>query len=780
MDFPPLSVVRVGRLLGSLSPARQAHPLARRFWLFGRALRCLLAAGLLSGLSLPGGDLSLRTSGTNTLLQVQGDADDDWRILTSTNCCSWTNALGLGTLLSGKSAAPWRSVGGHSAARAFYRAVKTGGLYDRTLLRTISLTFTQSNWQTLLANGRTFGTDTICTLVMDNGATNFGVGARYRGNTSYTGMGGVGAPAKKSINLNLDFTNTEARLMGYKTVNLNNAYGDEVIMREPLYFNVMRTYTVCPRGCQVRLNINGEYWGVYSFAQQENSDLINDYFPSNDGDRWRAPNMAVGGPGVPGGSSGTSALRYLGASVASYTNKYELKTDNSTNAWARLIHACDVLNNTPTNQLRDKVEEVLAVDRWLWFLAVENVFADDDSYWNKGADYEFYYEPETGRIHPVEHDGNEALSVSNDVSLSPVYGATDTNRPVLSRLLSIPELRQRYLAHMRTVLLESYNPSNLTALINQYHTLSVTSIIADTKKGYTMASYTNDLKFLKTFVTNRYTYLTNHAEVRPLPPLILGVYDPAVATAGQIPFVTARVLPNGTNGLNSVWLYYRSASYGRFTATQMFDDGLHGDGAAGDGVFGGATTNHPAGTKVRYYVEARSANPARAAVFDPARAEEDTHSYRVALASATNTPVVINEFMAANTHTLADPQGEYDDWIELRNLTAQEVDLTGHYLSDEPHNPRKWMFPAGTTIPPEGYLLVWADEDGTATPGLHASFKLDKSGEEFFLIDTDARFNAVLDHVVFGPQETDRSYGRSAADADTWVMMDPSPEQANR
>ena len=142
--------------------------------------------------------------------------------------------------------------------------------------------------------------------------------------------------------------------------------------------------------------------------------------------------------------------------------------------------------------------------------------------------------------------------------------------------------------------------------------------------------------------------------------------------------------------------------------------------------------------------------------------------------------MVINEVMASNTSTLADPQGEFDDWIELRNVTDQEVNLAGRYLSDEPNNPRKWAFPAGTTIPADGYLLVWADEDGSATPGLHASFKLSATGEEIFLTDTDANFNAILDSTSFGPQTTDRSYARSSADADVWVITDPTPLQPNR
>jgi hypothetical protein len=725
------------------------------------------------------GVVCLSGQGTNTVIQVRGDKNDDWRFQVSTDLVRWSNAPALGVLLSGGKNAPTRAVGAPTARQFFYRTTKTAGLYDPTLLRTFSLTFTQSTWQTLLTTGRTTGSNTPCTLVMDNGATNQGVGARYRGNTSFTGVGGVGAPVKKSVNLDINWVSTNADLMGFKTINLNNAYADSSVMRETLYFNVMRRYAVCPRGCLAKLYINGAYWGVYSCAQQENTDLIKEYFPSADGDRWRAPNMPVG-TGGPGGSSGNSALAYLGTAVATYQSNYELKTDNSTNAWQRLALACQVLNTTPTNQLRDKVEDAFAVDRWLWWLALENIFADDDSYWNKGADYEFYYEPESGRIHPVEHDGNEAF-IAGDSSLSPVYGATLTNRPVLYRLLNVPELRQRYLAHMRTVLQETYNPTNLTPVINAYAALSADAIASDPKKSFTMAAYTNELVVLRTYVTNRYTYLTTHAELKSLAPTIVAVYDPITnLTAGQIPFVTAQVQAAGTNGISSVWLYHRGKSYGRFAVAQMFDDGAHGDGLAGDGVYGGATTNYPAGTRVRYYVEARSANSAKAASFFPARAEEDVLHYRVGLTNAANSPVIISELMAANITTLADDQGEYDDWIELRNVTDQEVELTGRYLSDEPNNPRKWQFPAGTKIPADGYLVVWADEDGKATNGLHASFKLEKNGEELYLTDTDANFNAVLDSVIFGVQETDRSYGRTAADADVWAIMDPTPGQANK
>ena len=727
------------------------------------------------------GQVFLANIGTNTFIQVQGDKDDEWRFQSSSDLLNWKDAPLLGTVFSSKTNSVPVQVNSTNSM-GFYRSVKTTGLYDTMVLRTISLNFTQANWKTLLTNGRTTGSNTVCTLEMDNGITIYGAGARYKGNSSFGGMGGS-SPAKKSLNIELDYTNSASRLMGYKTINLNNAYADETIMRESLYFNVMQKYAVSPKCSLVKLYINSEYWGVYSFAQQGNADLMDEWFSGNDGDRWRAPNMGgmIGGrPGGGGTSASSSALAYLGTNIATYKNNYELKSDNSTNAWERLYNAIYVLNNTPAAQLRDKAEEVMAVDSWLWFLAIENMFTDEDSYYSKGADYCFYYEPESGRMHPVEYDGNESMTTSA-ISLSPVQGASDANRPVLKQFLSIPELRQRYLAHMRTVLKESFHPDVMIPIIDQTVALWVGAIIADTKKGFTMATYTNDLNSLKTFVKQRYSYLTNHAELKPLQPVINAVHDPVTKPLpSESPFVTAEVKGNGTEGIDSVWLYYRGASYGRFQRTQMFDDGTHGDGAANDGIFGGATTNYPAGTKVRYYVEARSSNSAKAAVFSPARAEQDTYSYRVGLAIATNTSVVINEFMASNSKTLADNQGGYDDWIELRNITSNEIDLTGLYLSDEANNPRKWAFPAGTKIPANGYLLVWADEDGSATTGLHANFKLSATGEQIYLIDRDANLNAVLDSIEFGIQYPDISYGREASNPSNWGIMIPTPGRTNQ
>jgi hypothetical protein len=149
-------------------------------------------------------------------------------------------------------------------------------------------------------------------------------------------------------------------------------------------------------------------------------------------------------------------------------------------------------------------------------------------------------------------------------------------------------------------------------------------------------------------------------------------------------------------------------------------------------------------------------------------------------ASVTGPSVVINELMADNDNTLADPQGDYDDWLELHNLTDTAVSLTGMYLSDKEDEPTKWAFPENTEIPANGYLIVWLDEDGEDAPdGLHANFKLSKGGEIVMFVDTDAQGNQVLDSITFGDQEMDVAFGRWPNGTGDFQIVQATPGAEN-
>ena len=141
--------------------------------------------------------------------------------------------------------------------------------------------------------------------------------------------------------------------------------------------------------------------------------------------------------------------------------------------------------------------------------------------------------------------------------------------------------------------------------------------------------------------------------------------------------------------------------------------------------------------------------------------------------------VVINELMADNDNIIADPQGDYDDWLELYNLSDTDVLLTGMYLSDKEDELTQWEFPANTEIPANGYLVVWLDDDVDAAEGLHANFKLSKDGETVILVGTDAHGNRVLDKVTFEAQETDVAYGRLPDGTGDFQVVKATPGAQN-
>ena len=152
----------------------------------------------------------------------------------------------------------------------------------------------------------------------------------------------------------------------------------------------------------------------------------------------------------------------------------------------------------------------------------------------------------------------------------------------------------------------------------------------------------------------------------------------------------------------------------------------------------------------------------------------------------TGIPLAINEVMASNGSTIHDPQGQYDDWIEIYNFGSEAVNIGGMYLTDDLTDPTKWQIPTNnpsdTTIPAHGYLLIWADKNITDT-GLHADFKLDAMGEELGLFDTSTSGMdgvTLIDYVILDEQTADISYGRYPDGSDNlFFLVSPTPGTEN-
>lgn len=156
--------------------------------------------------------------------------------------------------------------------------------------------------------------------------------------------------------------------------------------------------------------------------------------------------------------------------------------------------------------------------------------------------------------------------------------------------------------------------------------------------------------------------------------------------------------------------------------------------------------------------------------------------------------IYINEFMAGNTSTYADMVdfSDFADWIELYNNESFDVDLEGYFISDSKWDTLRWEFPENSIIGAKSYLIVWADgadaypgivfstpftNNHKATSGYHTNFKLSQDGERISLHNPNG---VIMDHIEFGPQLDDVSYGRKPDGGINWYFFSsPTPDTSN-
>ncbi len=121
--------------------------------------------------------------------------------------------------------------------------------------------------------------------------------------------------------------------------------------------------------------------------------------------------------------------------------------------------------------------------------------------------------------------------------------------------------------------------------------------------------------------------------------------------------------------------------------------------------------------------------------------------------------VILSEFMANNQSTLQDNFGQYEDWIEIANLSPAPVNLANWALTDDAQEPFKWRFP-DIPLAPGDSLLVFASNRDLRDPfqPLHTNFRLNDQGEFLALTRPDGAF-ATQFAPAYPPQIPDLSFG---------------------
>jgi len=607
-------------------------------------------------------------------------------------------------------------------------------LYDISVLRTLFIEFESEDWEAELAKFKHTDVEVPATVTIDGRGYPL-VGVKFRGQSSFSN---IPEGRKRSLNLSVDLVDEDQRLYGYKTLNLLNCNGDPSFMSSVLYSQIAAPYLAVPKANFVHVVINGESWGIYCNVQQFNKEFIKENFGSNQGARWKVS----GSPMADGG------LRYLGENVEDYRQRFEIKSKDSDESWHALINLCKVLSETPTDQLPEALEPILDVDGALRFLAMDVATVNSDGYWTRASDYSLYLDPQ-GRFHVIPHDMNEAFMVAG--------GGRGMRRPGGGG---------------------GFGPAGPAGPFDRGNG-------PNERKDLPPRGFGPAQAFPVPAFGGRGGGPPGHGSI-DLDPFI-GMDDDRMPLRSKLLAVSEyrkkyasylkSIAKDGFDIANVALLIEDcrelikdevAADTRKLTSIENFDRST--DIPLEDGHITGNLYSF-FDSRQRFLLEHEEIASAANLTIDA------VSPGRVVLsdAGAEFKDLIISEILASNTQSGADPQGEAEDFIELANLGEKSIDLSGMYLSDDPSEPNKWQIPDGTKLEAGEYLLIWADED-EQDDGLHANFKLSKSGELVTLV----KGSRLVDRLEFKQQRPDVSVGRLGSKSQKIQSLKPTPGVANQ
>jgi len=571
--------------------------------------------------------------------------------------------------------------------------------YDLNTIQEIRITFKESNWSdildSLIQHGD--GTSRLVGDVSVNGIAFKNVGIRYKGFSSWDAN-----YTKNPFNIDLNYTNPYSNYQEYTKLKLSNVIHDPSFVREVLSYEIARKYMPASKANFANVYVNNILIGLYTNVEAVDKDFVERSFDSHHHCFFKGDPATLE---YPFGQNANLANTH-GTDSSGYMPYYKLESDFG---WSELYDFIYKLNVDTT-----QIDSVLNIDRTLWMHAINYSLLNLDSYIGYSQNY-YMYKDDNGRFNPILWDLNMSfgsfrnsdgtslsLTIPKIESLNPLQYVTQpsfTPRPLLKNILRNSTYSKMYIAHMRTILNENIK-SNL--YFERGQTIQSTidaNVQNDTNKFYSYADFTNNLSIdvgvnpnqypgIKEIMEARLAYLDTFPGFKNPPSISQIAYSPELPEQGQNIIITAKVLK-----ANKVVLGYRYKTFGLFVKTEMFDDGLHNDGAAGDSVYGVSIVT--SGRVVQYYLYAENDTNG---IFSPERAEYEFYSIQPKIK---NGDIVINEICK--------------DWIELYNTTKENLLLKGLCLTDEHDNITKWSLPDTLFNSKTYFILSKAMFDSTIT-----------------------------------------------------------------
>ncbi len=315
-------------------------------------------------------------------------------------------------------------------------------------------------------------------VIIDGVALDFDIGIKMRGNST---VGFNRALQKTKFPYKLAFDEfAENTFDGLKKINLNANTDNPSFLNEILSYKLLRDAgQPAPRAAFAKFFVNGTYEGVYLLVENADKTFLKQNYGSlgNDGNLYR---------------SITSSLEWHGSDKTAYKKEFLLKTNEEADDWSRYITFVDVVNNTPSTEMKAKLEAIFDVENYLKVVAIERLICSWDSYSWGGTNFNLY-ERNDEKIVWIPWDYNETFQFA-DAIFPMSYLVPKPELPLLKAIFEQAEWREKYL-QIVCEMLESgtFSVATLSPYIHYWHSLIAEAYYLENDPIFSYQAFKNSL-----------------------------------------------------------------------------------------------------------------------------------------------------------------------------------------------------------------------------------------------------------------------------------------------
>ncbi len=582
------------------------------------------------------------------------------------------------------------------------------------------------------------------------------VGIRFKGNTSRLAQ-------KKSFKLSFNTFKAGRNFYDVEKLNLNGEHNDPSVIREKLFWDAMYQNNSPALRCNyVKLFVNGSYFGLYINVENLDEIFTQSRFGNSEGNLYKC---YYGADLTYKGING-NFYKNTGSFCGQLQRVYELQNNANTDNYQDLADFINALNNLPTDTaFARKIKKYFNVESYLKILALEIASGHWDNYVSNNNNYFLYKNIYTSQIEYISYDADNTFGIGwsgDDWGTKNVYQFNGgKNRPLYTRLLAVPEFKNKFDYYLNSISSGIYDTAAIYPRIDALHNQIWTAAVSDTFRpkdyGFTVGQFHNSfnqtigishVKYgLKPFFLTRANSIkqqVSHNNIIPV--LIQEKHIPLLASVSDSLKFSIHAYDDDSPILVIFHHSYDPAQ--SFISDTMYDDGLHDDHYANDGVFGFTLAARGAiDTLVFFYTAVSISNQISRYPAD--------NNILLPIGVRSNLKLSINELMAKNTITITDEFHEYDDWLEIYNNESSGINLGTLYLSNSLSDPFKFQLPT-FTLKPDSFKLLWCDNQ-TSQGIWHTNFKISAGGEWLGLFDSQG---LLIDSTSFMNLGADLCYGR--------------------